>query len=426
MSYRIAGIDVHKKMLAVVVADIAGGGELEFERRRFGANPEQLRMLAQWLVAEQVEEVVMESTAQYWRPVWDTLEQHWQPVRRSQPEASACCGALHLAQAKSNRGRRGRKNDFADAERLLKRLLAQELVLSLVPDPTQRLWRSLTRYRHQLTRELVRLHNQLEALLEQAHIKLSSVVSDLKGLSARRILKAIAAGETDAAKLAALADSRLKASPEQLCDALSASAELHPVYRGLIGSVLERMEMAERQIEQCDQDLAGCLKPQQPVVERLAAVPGLGVDSAHQILAEIGPSAETFASAKELASWIGVCPGENQSAEVSHSSRCPKGNRPLRRLLNQAAHAAVKMNGCIFQVKFQALLRRMEYQEAIWTIAHRLTTVIWIVLHRGVEYEERGPSVSAKARRHRTAKMIRELRRLGYRVEPVNPGALLA
>ena len=130
-------------------------------------------------------------------------------------------GTLHLAQALSNRGRRGRKNDFRDAERLVKRLVSQELVLSFVPDAEQRLWRTLTRTRYQRTRDKVRLQNQLESLLEEAHIKLSSLVSDLLGASARRMLKALAEGETDPSALAALADQRLRATPAQLHDALA-------------------------------------------------------------------------------------------------------------------------------------------------------------------------------------------------------------
>ncbi len=139
MPYRIAGIDVHKRMLAVVVADVEVEGEYQFERRLFGSNPEQLRLLAEWLIEQPVEEVVMESTAQYWKPVWGVLERYWKPIRQKREDASPMSGTLHLAQALSNRGRRGRKNDFRDAERLLKRLVAQELTLSFVPYAEQRL-----------------------------------------------------------------------------------------------------------------------------------------------------------------------------------------------------------------------------------------------------------------------------------------------
>src|SRR5450631_1362172 len=202
MPYRVAAIDVHKRMLAVVVTDVEGEGEYQFERRKFGATPGELHVLAQWLVQLEVEEVVMESTAQYWRPVWGTLERYWRPVRQQREGAHPTSGTLHLCQAKSNHGPRGRKNDFLDAERMVKRLVAQELILSFVPDEEQRLLRTVTRRKYQLTRIKISLKNQLESLLEQAHIKLSSLVSDLLGVSARRILKALAEGETDAGVLA--------------------------------------------------------------------------------------------------------------------------------------------------------------------------------------------------------------------------------
>ncbi len=234
MAYRIAGIDVHKKKLAVVVAGIEVEDEYQFERRWYGSNPEQLQRLAEWLIEQSVEEVVMESTAQYWKPVWGALERYWKPSCQNREGAGRMSGTLHLAQALSNRGRRGRKKDFRDAERLVKRLVSQELILSFVPDIEQRLWRTLTRTKYQRTRNRVRLQNQLEALLEEAPIKLSSLVSDLLGASARRMLKALADGETDPAALAALADQRLRATPAELRDALGACTELNPIYRRLV------------------------------------------------------------------------------------------------------------------------------------------------------------------------------------------------
>jgi len=291
MPYRIAGIDVHKKKLAVVVADVEVEEEYQFERRWYGSNPEQMQMLAEWLSAQQVEETVMESTAQYWKPVWGALERYWQPARQNREGAGRMSGTLHLAQALSNRGRRGRKKDFRDAERLVKRLVSQELVLSFVPDGEQRLWRTLTRTKYQRTRDKVRLHNQLEALLEEAHIKLSSLVSDLLGVSARRMLHALAEGETDPAALAALADQHLRATSAELRDALGACTELNPVYRRLVRLALDDLQLIEQQISQLDQEMASLLRQHQDAVQRLAEVPGLGVDSAQQIIAEVGAKA---------------------------------------------------------------------------------------------------------------------------------------
>jgi transposase len=421
MPYRISGIDVHKKVLAVVVSNVEIEGEYQFERRMFGSNPEQLRALAAWLLEQEAEEVVMESTAQYWKPVWEALERYWKPIREKRESASPRSGKLHLAQAQSNRGRRGRKKDFLDAERLVKRLVARELVLSFVPDPEQRLWRTVTRRKYQLTRDHVRLRNQLESLLEEAHIKLSSLVSDLLGASARRMLKALAEGETNPAALAALADERLRATPEQLCDALGACTDLKPVYRRLLKMVLEQLEFLEQQISLLDQEMASLLSQHQDAVQRLAEVPGLGVDSAQQIIAEVGPKAATFPSGKHLSSWVGASPGDDESAGVNYSHRSPQGNRHMRRLLNQAANAAVKTKGSIFEIVYRRSVPRLGHNQAIGAIAHRQCRLIWLILHQGVRYEERGPAVTKQSRQNRMAKMIRQLRSLGYRIEPPNP-----
>jgi len=417
MAYLIAGIDVHKGMLAVVVADVEVDQEYQFERVKIGTSPNELRALADWLVERQVEEVVMESTAQYWRPVWEALELHWRPQRRSRDGATPVSGTLHLAQAQSNRGAGGRKKDFPDAERLVKRLVAQELTLSFVPDPEQRLWRTVMRRKYQVTRNRVQLHSRLESLLEEAHIKLSSVVSDLLGTSARRMLQALADGETDPATLAALADQRLRATPAQLRNAFGACAGLHPVYRRLVKLTPEELQMIEEHLGQLDQEMATLLSHHHAAVRRLAEVPGLGVDSAQQIIAEVGATAATFPSAKHLASWMGACPGTEESAGKNYSHRCPKGNRQMRRVLNQAANAAVKAKGTIFAIVYRRIVPRLGHAQAIGAITHRLCRLIWKILHQAVRYEERGPAVSEEAKKVRARKMIRELRSLGYRVE---------
>ena len=419
MPYKIAGIDVHKKMLAVVVADIEKD-EYQFEQVRFGSAPEELRRLCTWLLEQGVEEVVMESTAQYWKPVWGYLERFWKPGCQPGEEGNGRAGVLHLAQAHSNRGRRGRKRDFPDAERLVKRLVAQELVLSFVPDPTQRLWRTVMRRKQQLIRNRVQLQNRLEALLEEAHLKLSSLVSDLLGASARRMLKAIAEGEKDPAVLAAMADKRLRATAAQLCDALEATAELNPVYRRLLKMVLEELALLEQQVGQLEQEMASLLRPHEDEVKRLAEVPGFGVDSAQQIIAEVGAKAASFPRKEQLSSWVGWCPGEEESAEQNKNGRSPKGNRNMKRILNQCANAAVKVKGSIFELLYHRWIVRLGHKRTIGAIAHKLSNIIWLILHRGVRYEERGPAVSQKARQARTTKMIKELRKLGYRIELSN------
>ncbi len=408
-SYYIAAVDVHKSMLAVVLTDVAAEGPSQFERRKFGTLASDLVSLAEWLAERQVREVVMESTAQYWKPVWRQLEGQCQ---------------LHLAQAQSNRARKGRKDDFRDAERLARRYVADELVLSFVPDPEQRLWRTLTRSKYQLTRDRVRLGNQLESLLEDARIKLATQVSDLLGVSSRKMLEQLADGETDAQVLAELAEPELRADPEELRDALSGAAGMSALHRQILRLFLERLALMERQMAELHQAAATALQPHQAAVVRLAAVPGFGPDSAQQVIAEVGPQAATFATPQELASWVGVCPGREESAEKSKSDASPKGNRTMRRVLNQAAHAARKTKGSTFQLLYRRLLPRLGHRRAIWAIAHRLCRMVWIILHRGEEYIEFGPERDAKAEASRTARLIRRLRRLGYQVTP--PAAVTA
>ena len=167
--------------------------------------------------------------------------------------------------------------------------------------------------------------------------------------------------------------------------------------------------------------MAALLSHHHDAVHRLAEVPGLGVDSAQQIIAEVGATAATFPSAKHLASWMGACPGTEESAGKNYSHRCPKGNRQMRRVLNQAANAAVKAKGTLVAIVYRRLVPRLGHGQAIGAITHRLCRLIWKILHQGVRYEERGPAVSEEAQKVRTRKMIRQLRSLGYRVELATP-----
>jgi transposase len=413
MSYKVAGIDIHKKVLMVVVATSAEevrdpvGEALEFECRRFGTGSQERQHLIAWLRERQVWEVVMESTAQYWKPVWLDLEPH--------------VAKLHLAQAHSNRAPKGRKHDFGDAKRLARRLLAGELILSFVPGSEQRAWRMMTRSKQQLVRDRVRLQNQVEALLEEARIKLSSVISDLFGLSGRRILEALAEGKTDPTRLAELGDKRLQCTTEELADALDGRVD--SLQAQILKLHLERLKLLDKQIEEFDQMAATALKKHESAVIRLAQAPGFGVNSAHQIIAEAGVDAESFPSAAQFTSWAGVCPGREESAEQNHSSRSPKGNRFVRRILTQAAQAAVKKKGSHFQSVFRRLLPKLGYAGAIWAIARRLGCLAWKILHDGISYIEQGQETDPRSKKYRAEKLAKALRSLGYAVAltPLTP-----
>jgi transposase len=405
MSDKVAGIDVHKKVLMVVVMDEVAPEEKP-ERRRFSTMPSELRHLLTWLQERGVAEVVMESTAQYWRSVWLELEPHM---------------SLHLAQAFSNRAPRGRKHDFKDAERLARRFIAGELILSFVPGGEQRIWRNLTRMKLQLIRDRVRLHGQIECLLEEMRIKLSVVVTDLFGVSGLRILHALAQDETDPKNLALLRDERLQCSEEQLIEALTGSS--HPMHRQMLALQLDRLRQMNEQIATLNRLIAQAMKSHQDAVIRLAEVPGFGIDSAQQVIAEVGVTASTFSSAAEFTSWVGTCPGKEESAEKNRSSRSAKGNKYMRRILNQVAHAAARSRGTHFQAVFRRLLPRLGYLSAIWAIAHRLCRLVWKILHEGACYIEQGTQSEPKLLIHRARYLAKQLRKFGYdlRVTATNP-----
>ncbi len=235
------------------------------------------------------------------------------------------------------------------------------------------------------------------------------------------MLEWLAQGETDAQVLAGLAQPEWRATPAELTDALAAAATMDREHREILELFLERLELLERQIAKLNESMARCLDAYRDAVVRLAAVPGFGMDSAHQVIAEV-PQAATFDGPQQLASWVGVCPGREESAALSKSNRSPKGNRMLRRILNPAAKAAVKSKGRISQSLYRRFVPRLGHNNAIWAIAHRLCRLTWKILHEGVEYIEYGLARDAKAVQRRTAKPVRALRAWAIRQHRRLPG----
>ena len=271
---------------------------------------------------------------------------------------------------------------------------------------------------------VVRLRNQIEVVLEQAQIKLSSVVSDVLGLSGRRILQALIGGIRDGDQLAALGDRRLHASKEELADALS--GRITEAQRLVLKLYLEQIEQIERHMSDVELALALAESVHQDAIARLCEIPGISVHSVQQILAEIGSAAETFPSAGKLASWVGVCPGRQESAGISVSDRSAKGNRMMRRLLSQIAWAAIASKGSEAQRRYRRWVIRLGPQKAAWAVAHYMLRVIWKVLHDGVRWVPPDTSVSDRQSLLRRAKrVLADLRKLGYSVE-INPPARAA
>jgi transposase len=368
----VAGIDVHKKMLAVMIRRQRGEA-VEYGKRKFGTTRAEIQHLEAWLGAEGVSEVVMESTAQYWRPVWYGLELHFR---------------LHLTHPLKTRAPRGRKSDFRDAQRLADRWCSGDLEESFIPGSEQRAWRWLTRTRVQLNKKLGVIHSHVEGLLEQGGFKLSAVVSDLFGVSGWAMLEHISQGVTDLEVLVGEARGVLRKKGAELKEALV--GQLEPVYRLLLRQHMDQVRLLRRQVEEINQALAQAMKEHVAALHRLSKIPGVDLYAAQELISEIGPKAAAFASAEQFASWVGVCPGSQQSAGVNYSHRSAKGNRYLRRLLCQIAWAAIHTKNTFFAGLFARLKPRIDGKGAAWAIAHRIAKLVWILLHQQVEYHEKG------------------------------------
>ena len=282
----IAGIDVHKKMLAVVVRT-EGEGQTEYEKRKFGTTQNEIQHLVAWLQRHQTTEVVMESTAQYWRPVWYGLEPHF---------------PLHLVHPLKVRAPRGRKSDYRDAMRLADRWRSGDLEDSCIPGAEQRQWRWLTRSRVQLKRMIGIIRNHIEGLLEEGGIKLTAVATDPLGVSGWAMLQLIAKGETDVKALAQEARGKMRKKKAQLEEALA--GKLHAGYRFLLKQRLEEVELLRRQICEINTELARVTKDHVAVLKRLGKMPGIDLFAAQELLAEIGPQAAAFARRSRLLSSV--------------------------------------------------------------------------------------------------------------------------
>jgi transposase len=249
------------------------------------------------------------------------------------------------------------------------------------------------------------------------------VISDLFGASGLRILGALAEGQTDPQQLAELGSDLLRCTQAQLIDALTGKPEA--LHLNLLGLHLDRLQLIDQQMEKLNRKIAAAMQAHEDAVVRLAEIPGFGVDSAQQVIAEVGVQASTFASAGQLSSWAGTCPGKQESAEQNQNPRSAKGNKYLRRVLTEVAQAAVKARGSHFQIVFRRLLPRLGYKQALWAVVHRLCRLVWKILHDGVRYVERSAQRDLKAAKKRAQLLVRSLRKLGYHVNltPIIPTA---
>jgi len=395
-----AGLDVHKDTVVACVRHQPPQGRARQEIRTFATHTAGLLELADWLAAEGVTHVAMESTGVYWKPVFHILEGQFEVL---------LVNAQHLKNVP------GRKTDRADSAWIAKLLQHGLRRASFVPPAPLRALRDLTRQRTQLVAEKTRLANRLQKVLEDANIKLASVASNVLGVSGRGMLRALIAGKTDPAELADLAQRRLRDKIPALQQALAGRVTEH--HRFLLELLLDQVEQLEGLIGRLEARLTGELVPFGEKVQRLIEIPGISRTVAEVVLAEAGPDLETFPSAGHLASWTGLCPGNHESAGKQHSGRARKGNRWLRTMLVQAAWAASRTKGTYLAAQYRRLAARRGRKRALVGVAHSLLGIIYHVLKEGKEYAELGGDYFDRLQGERlTRHLVKRLESLGHRV----------
>jgi transposase len=393
------GIDVHQAQLTACLRRVDADGQVTQEVREFATTYDALLTLSTWLTEEQCPVAALESTGVYWRPVYHVLEGTVQVL---------------VGNAQEMRRRPGHKTDKADA-RWIAELLAHGLIRpSFIPPPPIGALRDLTRTRVTLIQSRAQAKNRVIKVLEDTNIKLTSVVSDLFGRSGRRMLAALLAGERDPKTLAALALGVLRRKQSQLELALTGQFTEHHAW--LIQGALELIDLLDRQLTDLDQHIGELMAPLAPQLEQLVSIPGVEATAARAILAEIGTEMRHFGSAARLASWAGVCPGNDESAGKRRSGRTRKGNRYLRRVLVQCAWAARKTPTFLGHT-FRRLEGRLGGKKAAMAVAHKILVIGYYLLLEGTFYEEeRYDRLQSRQEERQQKRAVKALERLGYRV----------
>jgi len=399
---RCSGIDVHKKTAMVHVRPVQGqaaGRTLEREFRTFSRD---LRSLRGWLKSCRVTEVVMESTGQYWRAVWNILE--------------GAVPRLVLVNPAHVKALAGRKTDWIDARRLARYLENGDLDGSFVPPREIRELRDLTRWRVHLLQEVNRVKNRIGQMCEAGNIKVSSVASDLFGLSGRRMLHAIVEGKRDAGWMADYARGRLRCKRKELTQALEGS--FTEAQRWMLREELQHLERLETQIAGADQEIEGRMQDYVELLRRLRTIPGVDRVVAWRIVAELGPDMAVFPDAAHAASWSGMCPGNRQSGGKRLSGRTRKANPYLRRALAEAAWAASHAKDSYLAALYRRLRGWLGHNQAIFAVAHQILRVAYTMLRRGEDYRELGGDYFDRQNKPRVVpRLVERLARLGYEVE---------
>jgi transposase len=397
---RCCGLDVHKRTVVACLIVAGTHGEPRKEIRTFGTMTEDLLELSDWLAAAGCTHVAMESTGVYWKPLYNLLEEAFTPL---------LVNAWHIKAVP------GRKTDVKDCEWIAELLRHGLLRGSFVPERPQRELRELTRYRTALVRERAAEVSRLQKTLEGANIKLASVATDIMGKSGRQMLKALIAGSTDASEMAQLARGKLRGKIPQLEQALRGCFGAHQ--RFLIAQQLAHIDFLEETIEQLSAEIAERMRPLEEAIERLETIPGVGRRTAEAILAEIGPEMSRFPTYRHLASWAGMCPGNDQSGGKRRSGKTTKGNPWLRAALVEAAHAAGRTKETYLSAQYRRLATRRGKKKAAVAVGHTILVIAYCLLERSCSYEELGGNYFDKRDRQGVERrLVRRLEGLGYKV----------
>jgi transposase len=406
---RCAGLDVHKAPVTACIRMPGPGRERVELIQTFGTTTAALLALRDWLAAHQVTEVAMESTGVYWKPVYYLLEDAFRVL---------LVNAAHMANVP------GRKTDVADCAWIAQLLECGLLRGSFVPPPPIRELRDLTRYRKALIQDRTREANRLHKLLEDAGLKLSSVATDVLGVSGRAMLDALVAGTTDPTVLAELARGRLRAKLPALRQALSGRFRPHHAF--LLTQLLAHLDYLEEVIGTLSTEIDGHLRPFAEAAARLQTIPGVKQRTAEALIAEIGVDMSRFPTAGHLASWAGLCPGNNATAGKRRRGRARKGDRWLKATRVEASLAAIREKGSRFGALYRRVCRRAGHNVAIVAVAHALLEIAWHLLRKSTTYQELGADYLDRRDKQRTAKhYVQLLEKLGHRVT-LEPAAIAA
>lgn len=394
------GLDVHKDTVAACLRKIGDDGKIHIEKRTYSTMTKDLLLLSDWMRSEGVTHVAMESTGVYWKPIWNILEGGFTVL---------LVNARHIKQVP------GRKTDMKDCEWIAQLLQHGLLNSSFVPPTPIRELRDLTRHRVKVIGEQTAVANRIQKTLEDANIKLASVATDVMGVSGRAMLKAIISGQEDPKVLADLALRRLREKMPQLKLALEGRVREH--HRFMLGTLLDHWEYLESLVKRLDSRIEDVMRPFEESVELLKTIRGVEQRTAENLIAEIGNTMEQFPSAEHLASWAGMCPGNNESAGKRKSGATPKGNRWLRRTLNQSAWAASHTKNTYLSAQYRRLASRRGKKRAIVAVGHTILKIVYHMLKHRVSYHDLGNDYfdrlnSESLKRH----LVKRLEKLGHKV----------